>query len=252
MIRLESVSLDLPLLGRKAKDSGGCRSFEQTVGGVLNIDTYGKNSVRALENISLTLDSGDRLGLIGHNGAGKTTLLRVLAGIYPPTKGQVFISGRVVPIFNLKFGMNIEETGYENIWLRGLFLGMRRSEIKSKISSIAHISGLGRFLDLPIHTYSSGMLARLAFSISIHVEADILLLDEVIGTGDANFFLTAKKRLEEFTKKSKILVLASHSTKVLSDICNKGSVIKKGEFQYIGPIDEAVCFYKSNLEYKKM
>lgn len=244
LIRLENVTLDFPIesiRSRRAIMPGSGAA----VGGQLAKGHPGQLRVRALESLSLSLGPGDRLALVGHNGAGKSTLLRVMAGLYAPTQGQVEVVGRVAPLLNLSFGLDMEATGFDNIYVRGLFLGMSRSEIKSKLRSIAEFSELGDFLDLPMRTYSSGMRARLAFAISTHVDADILLLDEVVATGDAAFFRKASQQLEDVAGQAKILVLASHSNKVLRGLCNKAVLLEQGRVKAIGAIDEVLEVYKS-------
>jgi ABC-type polysaccharide/polyol phosphate transport system ATPase subunit len=202
--------------------------------------------VRALDQLSLTLGPGDRLALLGHNGAGKTTLLRVMARLYAPTHGRVTIQGRVAPLLNLSFGMDMDSTGYDNIFIRGLFLGMSKAELKKKADVIAEFSELGDFLDLPMRTYSSGMRARLAFAISTHVETDILLLDEVVATGDARFLKKANAKLESFARDSKLLVLASHSNKVLRELCNKALLLEHGRAKAFGPLEEVIEAYAAS------
>jgi len=246
LIQLENVTLDFPVPAskvRKVLPPGP----GQAVGGQLAAGNLGGLRVRALENLSFSLEPGDRLALIGHNGAGKSTLLRVMAGLYPPTQGRVVVQGRVVPLLNLSFGMDMEATGYDNIFVRGLFLGMSRAEIKRKLDSIAEFSELGEFLDLPMRTYSSGMRARLAFAVSTHVDADILLLDEVVATGDASFIRKANQQLADAASQAKILVLASHSNKVLRGFCNKAILLEHGRVKAFGAIDEVLETYKGAL-----
>lgn len=244
MIKLENVTLDFPALPYKFRNRRSDQQTNQATGGVVNAGARGTIFVRALENISLTLNPGDKLALLGHNGAGKTTLLRVMAGLYAPTQGRVTTSGRVVPLLNLSFGMDMEATGYDNIWIRGLYLGMSRAEIKRKINVIALFSDLEDFLHLPMRTYSSGMRARLAFAISTHVDADVLLLDEVIATGDASFFHKARQQLEVVADGSSILVLASHSNKVLRELCNKGLLLEHGKIKAFGQLNDVIEVYK--------
>lgn len=244
-INLKNVSLDFPLTKHKLKKKSAHKIFNPATGGVVSTSVKNRMSIRALEDISLSLKPGDSLALLGHNGAGKTTLLRVMAGLYAPTHGEVSIKGRVAPLLNLSFGIDMEATGFDNIWTRGLYLGMSRAEIKNKIDEIADFSGLDEFLSLPIRTYSSGMKARLAFAISTHVEADILLLDEVVATGDASFFQQANRRIEEFCSQSKIMVLASHSNKMLRNLCNKGMLLEHGKIKAFGPINEVIDEYEA-------
>jgi ABC-type polysaccharide/polyol phosphate transport system ATPase subunit len=241
-IKLENVSLEFPVAASKSNRPRSL-SQEKPVGGQLSSGQSGFMLIRALDQLSLTLQSGDRLALLGHNGAGKSSLLRVMAKLYWPTRGRVTIEGRVAPLLNLGFGLEKDSTGYENIFLRGLFLGMSKAELKKKADIIAEFSELGDFLDLPMRTYSAGMKARLAFAISTHVETDILLLDEVVATGDARFLKKANERLESFARESKVLVLASHNNKVLREICNKALLLEHGRIKAYGPVDEVVDSY---------
>jgi ABC-type polysaccharide/polyol phosphate transport system ATPase subunit len=245
-IKLENVTLEFPVQAAKS-DRRRSLSEEKPIGGQLSSGQAGQMVVRALDQLSLNLGPGDRLALLGHNGAGKTTLLRVMAKLYAPTHGQVTIQGRVAPLLNLSFGMDTDSTGYDNIFIRGLFLGMSKAELKKKADIIAEFSELGDFLDLPMRTYSAGMRARLAFAISTHVETDILLLDEVVATGDARFFKKANEKLASFARESKLLVLASHSNKVLRELCNKALLLEHGQVKAFGPIDDVIETYTASI-----
>ena len=195
-IELKGATLDLPIY-----DVQG-RSLKKTVLRLGRRNTIAEGTdgvvvVRAINNVDLRLEKGDRIGLIGRNGAGKSTLLRMMAGIYSPTLGSVVSSGKVVPLLDISLGMDENSTGMQNIRLRGLLLGMSDAEIREKQQSIAEFSELGDYLDLPLRTYSSGMRVRLAFAVSTAVDAEILLLDEVMGVGDASFMHKAEERLAD-------------------------------------------------------
>ncbi|MBF9195347.1 ABC transporter ATP-binding protein [Microvirga terrestris] len=246
LIKLENITLEFPVQASKS-DRRQSSSKESHIGGQLSLGPSGQMVVRALDQLSLTLGPGDRLALLGHNGAGKTTLLRVMAKLYPPTHGRVTVQGRVAPLLNLGFGLDMDSTGYDNIFIRGLYLGMSKADLKKKADAIAEFSELGDFLDLPMRTYSSGMRARLAFAISTHVQTDILLLDEVVATGDARFLKKANEQLENFARDSKLLVLASHSNKVLRDLCNKAVILEHGRIKAFGPIDEIIDAYAVSM-----
>ena len=240
-IILENVSIDFPILDQKS------RSFhkglvKKIIGGRLS-ETRGTTIVRALDDITLNLKNGDRLGLIGHNGSGKTTLLRTLAGVYPPTKGKISSFGKVAPLFDISLGFDMESSGYENILLRGLFLGLTKSEILTSLDNISDFTGLGGYLEMPLRTYSSGMLMRLAFAIATEIQPDIILMDEWIGVGDSNFLEQAKKRLESFIEKSSILVLASHSEDLIRSTCNKAILLGQGHILAQGSVDEVFNHY---------
>jgi len=246
MIKLENVILDFPI-PQKVKKLENKKNVDQATGGMMGTQTDGKYALRALDNISFTLQPGDKLGLIGHNGAGKTTLLRVMAGLYAPTSGTVTAEGKVTALLNLSFGMDPEATGYENILLRGLYLGMSRAEIKSKTECIADFSELSDFLNLPVRTYSAGMRARLAFAVSMHIDASTVLLDEAIGAGDAAFFQKARQKLDSMVSGA-TLVFASHSNQTIREICNKGLLLEHGKIKAFGDLDEVLNTYEQRTQ----
>jgi ABC-2 type transport system ATP-binding protein len=238
-LELEDVSVSFPVY-----DSGS-RSLKKRLlpgntGGRITHDGPGGHGslINALDHVSLTLRHGERLALIGHNGAGKTTLLRVIAGIYEPGGGRVVTVGQVAPLFDFTLGMDAESTGYDNIHLRGLFLGLSRAEIAERATRIAEFTELGDFLDLPIRTYSAGMRMRLAFAISTSIEPDILLLDEGIGAGDASFMAKANQRLHAFAERAAIIVLASHSEAVVRELCDQAALFERGRLVARGPTEE--------------
>ena len=239
---LRDVFLDLPIYDVKGQ-SLKKRVMRMGRRNRIAEDNDGVVVVRAIDGLNLELKSGDRLGLIGHNGAGKSTLLRVLAGIYPPTSGTVEIRGKAVPLLDISLGMDDQSTGRQNIRLRGLLLGMTHAEIRCKTDEVAEFTGLGDYLDLPLRTYSTGMRVRMAFAISTAVDADILLLDEVLGVGDASFQEKATKRLEELHNRAEIVVLAIHSSDTIRKTCNKVLWMEKGKARMFGPVDEVVNAY---------
>jgi ABC-type polysaccharide/polyol phosphate transport system ATPase subunit len=184
--------------------------------------------VRALDDVNLTIEHGDRVALTGHNGSGKSTLLRVLAGLYKPTSGSVTIRGKVSAILDPNAGIDPDATGIENIFLRGRILGMKDQEIRAKLDEIVEFTELANFIALPMRTYSAGMFARLAFAVSTAIEPDILLIDEGIGAGDAHFMDKIKARLQSMVERSPILVLASHDQKLVSQLCNRTITFEHG------------------------
>lgn len=248
-IELKSVSVAFPVF------SATHRSLKMSLlpgktGGAIGPDAeaVGRTAVRALDNISLSLQHGDKIGLVGHNGAGKTTLLRVLAGIYEPAVGTIDVSGNVSPLFDINLGMDPDATGYDNILLRGLFLGLTRKEIEDRVQNIADFTELGQFLDLPIRTYSSGMRVRLAFAVATSIEPEILLLDEGIGAGDAAFIEKAKARLREFTTRAGIIVLASHSNALIREMCTTSALMERGRIVAVDETESILERYSQSLK----
>lgn len=243
-IDFKGVTLDLPIYEVQA------RSLKRQLsrlgrGNAVGDAGDGVVVVRALDDVSFRLESGDRIGLIGHNGAGKSTLLRTMAGIYEPTRGSIERSGKVVPLLDISLGMDDNSTGIQNIRLRGLLLGMADEEIREKQQQIAEFSELGDYLDLPIRTYSSGMRVRLAFAISTAVDAQILLLDEVMGVGDASFMHKAQRRLDDLHERSEIVVLAMHSNPEIRRACTKVIWLDNGGVRMFGDVEEVIGAYEA-------
>jgi ABC-2 type transport system ATP-binding protein len=241
-IRLDRVSVSFPIY------DGRSRSIKKRVlaaAGRGRIATGEANHlvVRALDGVSIKIEHGERVGRIGRNGAGKTTLLRVMAGIYEPPSGTVEVEGRVAPLFDIGMGMDPESSGYENILLRGLYLGLRKAEIRAKVNEIADFTELGEFLEMPLRTYSAGMFARLAFAISTSIDPEILLLDEGIGAGDDVFLEKAKRRLDALINRARILVLASHTDELLRKLCNRAILMESGQVVATGSTDEMLERY---------
>jgi ABC-type polysaccharide/polyol phosphate transport system ATPase subunit len=236
-IDLIDVSVEFPVYSARAR-SIRADLFHRIGGGIQEKKDSGRLFVRALRNVNLTLRPGDRLGLIGPNGAGKSTLLRVLAGVYEPPFGIARTVGKVSSMLDFMLGIDPELNGYDNIILRGVLLGMTMAEARAKTPEIAEFSELGSFLDLPVRTYSSGMMLRLAFAISTASQPDIVLLDEIVGVGDAAFEDKAKARTREIVENASIFVLASHDEKILRGFCNEIAVLRAGEIVQIGPTDE--------------
>ena len=202
-------------------------------GGRIATDSGKKVTINSLSHINLELTKGDRVGLIGHNGAGKSTLLRVLSGVYVPSSGKIKSQGKIVSLLDISVGMDGESTGYENIMLRGILLGLSPQEVTEKIDEIAEFSELGDYLNMPMRTYSSGMNLRLAFSIITTFPADIILMDEWLSVGDARFNKKASERLDEMVAQSSILVIASHDDALVNRLCNKVITLEHGEIQHI-------------------
>jgi lipopolysaccharide transport system ATP-binding protein len=200
--------------------------------------------VEALKDVTLEIRHGERVGLIGLNGAGKSTLLKVMAGIYPPTAGTVERSGHVCPMFEFATGFEMNQSGWDNIRIRGLLLGMSPQQIESKLDEIAEFTELGEFLSYPVRTYSSGMFIRLAFAVSTSINPEILLLDEVMGAGDIRFAEKAKKRMFQFMEQGQILVFSSHSAELLNNYCQRTIWLDKGRVVADGPTAEVTARYQ--------
>jgi lipopolysaccharide transport system ATP-binding protein len=215
-IKLNQVTVQIPVFG------GHSRSLKNSfLKRVVDSDSKDITSVTALSQVSLNLKDGDRLGVMGPNGAGKSTLLRTIAGIYEPTSGSIEVEGRIASLIDISLGMNPEATGYENIRMRGIMMGLSLNEIKSIEEEIADFTELGSFLKMPTHTYSTGMHMRLGFAVSTIIPADIILMDEWLSVGDSDFMVKAEKRLQKYIEKSSILVIASHSETLISKLTNQ-------------------------------
>lgn len=198
---------------------------------------------RALHDINLSVKTGDRVGIIGKNGAGKSSLLRVLAKIYRPFCGQVMINGKISTIFDVFLGLNHEMTGYENITNLGIMRGFSKKEAQAMIEDVADFTCLGAHLQNPVKTYSAGMQMKLTFAVATACSPEILLIDEMIGVGDAFFMEQAFQRLNRTVSQSQILMLATHSNDIIRQFCTKAIVMEQGQIRYFGPVDEAIAFY---------
>jgi ABC-type polysaccharide/polyol phosphate transport system ATPase subunit len=245
-LSLDNVSVSFPIY------HGGSRSLKKNLlfrgsGGQLASDASHRITVEALRHVSLEFATGDRVALIGTNGAGKTTLLRVMAGIYEPVIGVVKSRGRVSPMFDIALGIDGEISGYDNIRLRGLILGLSAGEIEERMADIVEFTELGDYLDIPVRTYSSGMMTRLTFAVATCFAPEILLMDEWIVAGDAGFLAKAQHRIESFIEKAGILVLASHSSDICRQWCNKAVWMERGEVKMHGDIATVLDSYNSQV-----
>jgi lipopolysaccharide transport system ATP-binding protein len=239
-IRLSNVNLHYPAVAYANRSLLGMlgRAVGSRNGGPVVRD------IHALKNISLEIQKGERVALMGHNGAGKSTFLKVLAGLYPISSGQVHVEGSVRCLFDISLGFEPDATGRANILYRGLLLGLEPSFVRQREPEIVAFADLGEFIDYPLSTYSAGMQVRLAFAISTFVGGHVLLLDEVIGAGDASFMIKAKSRISELIKQSEILVLASHDLHTLASFCERGLVFHHGELAFDGQTREAIVAYR--------
>lgn len=239
IVSAQSVTLDFPVHGVDT------RSLRRAVlglgvGGRMGTGADKQLVIRALRNVSFELKEGDRLGLMGHNGSGKSTLLRCLAGIYPPTSGRVVTNGETATFFDVSLGVEGEATGRENVYMLGMYRGKSRREVRDAFEEIVEFSGLGSFIDLPVKTYSSGMVGRLVFSVATAFKPDVLLMDEWLSTGDAEFITKAEQRVSSLVASARCMVLASHSQDIMRRFCNKLLVLEHGEVVHFGPTPEVL------------
>lgn len=219
-MHLENVTVDFPIYNARSRSLKN-QVISLATGGTIGSNSEGHVVIRGLENVSLTLREGERLGLVGHNGSGKTTLLRVMSGVYFPSGGKIAIAGKCTSLINISLGIDPEATGRENIGIRGALLGFSKKDLAAKQAEIEEFSGLGNFLDMPVRTYSTGMQLRLAFSISTVIQPEILIMDEWLATGDEGFQTKANERLHDLVNKTKILIIASHSRDLLLKNCTR-------------------------------
>lgn len=236
-IEVANLTLDLPVMNVSAR-SIRKEVMNLAVGGRLLRKTNDKMVVRALTNVSFDVTDGERVGVVGHNGAGKTTLLRTVAGVYSPTRGSVTVTGSVSALFGAGIGLDPEATGLENIRLLGAFHGMTKSMMAALAPEIIEFCQLGAFIDMPVKTYSAGMVLRLAFAVATSFEPDVLILDEWLGAGDASFVKRAQKRVENFVGRARVVLLASHSDALISSFCSRVLWLESGEVRYFGEVEK--------------
>jgi lipopolysaccharide transport system ATP-binding protein len=241
-LRGKDLVVDFPIYGTQS------RSLKKTLmraatGGTLTRGDGDRVVIRALDHVSFGFRDGDRVALIGHNGSGKSTLLRVLAGAYEPVAGSLEIEGRIASMLSITLGMDTEATGYENIRLRGVLFGMSDQEIDRKKNEIAEFTELGEYLAMPMRTYSTGMMMRIAFGVATSLDAETILMDEWLSVGDAHFSEKADRRLNDFVSRAGVLVLASHSPELLRRTCNKAMLLEHGQIRAIGDLDEVLKAY---------
>jgi len=198
----------------------------------------------ALKNVSFEVKKGRSIGIIGSNGSGKSTILKLIAQVMVPNKGKVTVSGQIAPLIELGAGFHPELTGRENIYLNGTILGMSREEIDEKFSKIVDFAELKDFIDTPIKHFSSGMYMRLGFAVAVHVNLDILLIDEVLSVGDFDFQNKCIKKMESFKKEGKTVVFVSHSLETVSDFCDEVIYLKDGQVYFKGDTQKAIQLYR--------
>ncbi len=255
-VEVEDLSLDFPLY------HGGARSLKKTVlsmassrvaavrhtgstGAPVGADRTRRVVVEALRHLSFRLESGERLGIVGHNGAGKSSLLRVLGGIYEPVAGRIHVGGSINTLLDTNFGMNLDLTGRENIRLRGRYVGLSRTGMRALEDDVEAFAALGPFLELPVRVYSSGMVVRLGFGLATAIAPQVLLMDEWFMAGDSRFRQKAHARLETVVRGAEILVLTSHMPGVLRTWCTRLLWLQAGRIVADGPVDEILARYEA-------
>jgi ABC-type polysaccharide/polyol phosphate transport system ATPase subunit len=226
-IIFENVTLQYPIYGSRGM-SLRSHLMRVATGGSIENDSR-TTVVTALKNVSFELKDGDAIGLIGHNGAGKSTMLRTMAGIYPPSVGNVVRNGKTATVFDIGAGLNAELSGYDNIINLGMLMGLKYGEAKAITPDIEEFTELGNFMQLPIRTYSSGMLMRLMFAVATSITPEILLLDEMFSTGDSGFQEKSQKRIQKIIDDSKIFVFATHDVALMKRYCNRIFKLTHGE-----------------------
>src|SRR3954454_15717835 len=204
--------------------------------------------VKALQDVSLHVGEGERLGIIGHNGAGKSTLLKLLAGIYPPSSGERIVRGRVSSLFDITLGFELDASGWENISYRGYLQGENPKSIKAKVDEIAAFTELGEFLDMPVRYYSAGMMVRLAFAIATAVEPEILIVDEVLSVGDLAFQQKAAQRIRAMMAQARLMVIVSHDLRSLQGLCTRVVWLDHGRVRQVGPPAETIAAYQAHFQ----
>jgi ABC-type polysaccharide/polyol phosphate transport system ATPase subunit len=203
--------------------------------------------VRALREVSLRINEGDRVGIIGPNGAGKSTLLKLLAGVYPPMRGRRIVEGRISSLFDIALGFEQDATGWENIFYRGYLQGETPRSVRAKMQPIAEFSELGHFLNMPVRYYSAGMMVRLAFSIATAIEPEILLVDEVLSVGDMAFQDKARQRMKEMMVRARLIVMVSHDLDSLAKLCERGVWMDQGQVRMTGPVRQVITAYTNHV-----
>jgi lipopolysaccharide transport system ATP-binding protein len=242
LIQLQNASVEFPVYNSSSRSLKN-RVLNIATGGKIERKTDNLVVIKGLSDITVTINDGQRVGLIGHNGSGKTTMLRVFSGIYTPTRGHAIVRGECISLININLGIDPDATGRENIRLRSAIMGLDPKETAAKVEEIAEFSGLGDFLDMPFRTYSSGMQLRLAFATSTAVRPEILIMDEWLSTGDEDFKVRANQRMHELVNTTKILILASHSRELLEKNCNRIIWLEHGRVRMDGSVSDVLPAY---------
>ena len=240
-VEFKNVCVDFPIYNARNRSIKN-KVMQAATGGRVSFGAEGA-VIRSLDKVSFSLKPGDRVGLVGHNGAGKSTLLRTLAGVYEPTSGKAEIKGEIGSLVDISLGIDKEATGRENIYIRGALLGLSKDYLDQQFDDIVNFSELGEFINMPVRTYSSGMHLRLAFAVATIIRPEILLMDEWLSVGDASFNKKAKARLTDLVESSEILIIASHSRKLIEETCNRAFWFEHGMLKMDGAPKEVCSAY---------
>ncbi|WP_166997907.1 ABC transporter ATP-binding protein [Paramicrobacterium fandaimingii] len=205
----------------------------------------GSSPFQALDDITFTIDEGESVAILGHNGSGKSTMLKLISGVLEPNAGQILVRGRLAGLIEVGAGFHPDLSGRENVYLNAAILGMTEKETDARFDDIVDFSGIREFIDQEVKHYSSGMFMRLAFSVAIHTELDVLLVDEILSVGDAPFREKCNKKIRELIDSGKTMVVVSHSVGTVKELCDRGIVLRKGKMIFDGPIDEALEVHKA-------
>ncbi|MGO9108079.1 MAG: ABC transporter ATP-binding protein [Thermoguttaceae bacterium] len=243
LIELDDVSLHFHV-----RCQGRTSLKDYLLHGLLRGRTQSMREVRALERIDMTVEQGERVGIIGHNGAGKSTMLKLLAGIYPPTSGTRRVSGRVSSLFDISLGFEPDANGWDNIRFRSYLQGETPRSVHAHLQAIADFSELGEFLDMPVRYYSSGMLVRLAFSVATAIEPEILIIDEVLSAGDCSFQAKAQQRMHTLISHAQAVVVVSHDLASLKKTCSRFLWLDHGRIRMSGPAGDVIPAYVAHMQ----
>jgi lipopolysaccharide transport system ATP-binding protein len=244
-INFHQVSVEFPIFNARSRSLKEY-ALKIATGGRLGKTSEGVVSVKALDNINFTFQSGEKIGVVGHNGSGKSTLLRVLGGAYVPTNGIATIKGSISSLIDIGTGIDEESTGRQNVYIRGALLGISKKILLSRIDDIIEFSQLGQYIDLPVRIYSTGMQLRLAFAISTIIQPNILIMDEWLSVGDEDFKDRAESRLQSLLGKTDILVIASHSPELVLKMCTRALWLEHGQLRMDSSPEKVVAAYFNN------
>lgn len=238
--------IDISKLGIKFTISQSNLSVRRLLGRAVpffDVEAETRDTYWALRNVSLRVEEGETLGLIGENGAGKTTLLRTMAGVFAPDEGEVITNGKISPLMSLGVGFDPNLSGRHNIYVNGLYLGLSKAELEPLVPEIIEFAELDEFIDRPVRTYSSGMKVRLGFAIATSIEPDILLLDEVMSVGDERFQEKSQRRMDEMLAESRAIVVATHNMRFVEEECDRAVYLNDGHVERVGAPEEVVEAY---------